>query len=127
MTLVLTPSVASARVLALTRDFVTGFGATDAALGCAGVLPEAGTLHSTRFFAVGFFGAGFFAPATVAGATEAAGFAGVCADAAEYRDEPAVAILLGPLPAGAIQPFGAVWQDALQTLDQLTEIGRAHV
>lgn len=48
---------------------------------------------------------------------------GVCADAAEYLDEPAVAILLGPLPAGAIQPFGAVWQDALQTLDQLTEPG----
>ncbi|MEQ1949598.1 MAG: hypothetical protein ABL995_20570, partial [Bryobacteraceae bacterium] len=70
----MTPSVASARLLALTRDFFV-FADPLEWIGAAGFareadLPDAGALHCTRFFTVVFFATGFFGDV-----------AGVCASA----------------------------------------------
>jgi small ligand-binding sensory domain FIST len=48
---------------------------------------------------------------------------GVCADAAEYHREPAVAILLGHLPAGSVQAFGAAWDDTRGVAERLAAPG----
>ena len=48
---------------------------------------------------------------------------GVCADDAEYLDEPAIAILLGQLPAGSVQAFGAAWDDARSTAERAAATG----
>lgn len=48
---------------------------------------------------------------------------GVCADDAEYLDEPAVVILLGQLPAGSVQAFGAAWDDSRSSAERLAEAG----
>jgi small ligand-binding sensory domain FIST len=48
---------------------------------------------------------------------------GVCADDAEYLDEPAVAILLGELPAGSVQSFGAAWEDSGSNAERLVQQG----
>ena len=44
---------------------------------------------------------------------------GICADSAEYLDEPAVVILLGRMPAGSVQSFGAAWQDPRRAAERL--------
>ncbi len=48
---------------------------------------------------------------------------GVCADAAEYHREPAVAILLGQMPAGSVQAFGAAWEDPRGVAERLAAPG----
>jgi small ligand-binding sensory domain FIST len=48
---------------------------------------------------------------------------GVCADAAEYHHEPAVALLVGHLPAGSVQAFGAAWDDTRGAAERLVSPG----
>lgn len=48
---------------------------------------------------------------------------GICADSAEYLDEPAVAILVGQLPTGSVQPFGAAWQEERGAAERLVAPG----
>ena len=48
---------------------------------------------------------------------------GLCAETAEYVDEPAIAILIGRLPAGSVQAFGAAWQDARGEAERLATPG----
>lgn len=48
---------------------------------------------------------------------------GVCADDAEYLDEPAVAILLGQLPAGSVHAFGAAWEGAQSSAERVATRG----
>jgi hypothetical protein len=48
---------------------------------------------------------------------------GLCAETAEYVGEPAIAILIGQLPAGSVQAFGAAWQDARGEAERLATPG----
>ena len=50
---------------------------------------------------------------------------GVCAAGAEYLDEPAVAILLGELPAGSVHTFGAAWDGSEAAADRLARSGHS--
>ncbi len=48
---------------------------------------------------------------------------GVCANDAEYLDEPAVVILLGQLPAGSVHAFGAAWEDSASNAESVAQPG----